>query len=250
MHSLRAIIVEDEPSGLENLRWKLTSNCPEIEIVAECPSGAEAIKAIKRHLPDILFLDIMLGDMSGFDVLKEIKHPSFDVIFTTSYDDFAIEAIKNRAIDYLLKPIEIEELMESVARVRAKRMQYAAAPSASAQSSNVRSMKMGFPISTGQMFINTKDIIYASADDNVCILTLAQDQEEVRLSKSLGWVEAKLEAYGFCRIHHSYLINLSQMKEYIRNDGGYVVMNDGKGFSISRRRKDDFLTALTKWNIQ
>lgn len=248
MSTLRAILVEDEPSGLENLRWKLNTNCPEVEIVAECMSGGEAIKAIKRHLPDVLFLDIMLGDMTGFDVLKEIKHPSFDIIFTTSYDDFAIEAIKNSAMDYLLKPIEIEELMEAVAKVRAKRMQNPIAPVMS--SSNTQSMKMGFPIPTGQLFLDTKDIIYASADDNVCVLRLATEKKEVRLTKSLGWVEAKLEDSGFCRIHHSYLINLSQMTEYIRNDGGYVIMNDGKAISISRRRKDEFLSALSRWNIQ
>ena len=248
MSTLRAIIVEDEPSGIENLRWKLQSNCPEIEIVAECPSGTEAIQAIKRLMPDILFLDIMLGDMTGFDVLKEIKHPTFEVIFTTSYDDFAIEAIKNSAIDYLLKPIEIEELMESVAKVRAKRIAQPAPVPIVAATKPVN-MKMGFPVSSGQMFLDVQEILYANADDNVCTLQLTDKRPSLRLTKSLGWVEAKLEDHGFCRIHHSYLINLNQMTEYIRNDGGYVIMNDGKAISISRRRKDDFLQALAKWNI-
>lgn len=247
MNSLRAILVEDEPSGLENLRWKLQTNCPEVEIVAECPSGEEAIQAIKRHLPDVLFLDIMLGDMTGFDVLKAIKHPSFDVIFTTSYDDFAIEAIKNQALDYLLKPIEIEELMEAVAKVRAKRMHQA--PSAHVAAPSIKSTKMGFPVSSGQMFLDIKDLLYARADDNVSVIQLADKKPELRLTKSLGWLEAKLEEHGFCRIHHSYLINLDQITEYIRNDGGYVIMNDGKAISISRRRKDEFLRALEEWNI-
>ncbi|MEL6676399.1 MAG: LytTR family DNA-binding domain-containing protein [Bacteroidota bacterium] len=247
MQRLRAIIVEDEPSGLENLSWKIRSNYPGIEIVAECLSGTDAIQAIKRHLPDLLFLDIMLGDMTGFDVLKAIKHPTFDVIFTTSYDEYAIEAIKNSAVDYLLKPIEVEELMEAIGRVKAKRMTQP--QMATAAPTHAMSSRMGFPVASGQMFLDLQDIVYVSADDNVSILQLAAEKPEVRLTKSLSWVEGKLENHAFCRIHHSYLINLNQMTEYIRNDGGYVIMNDGKAISISRRRKDDFLKALADWNI-
>ena len=113
-------MVEDEPSGLENLRWKLQNHCPEIEIVAECGSGADAIRDIKKHLPDILFLDILLGDMTGFDVLNAIRHPTFEIIFTTSYDEYAIEAIKNSALDYLIKPVQVDELQDAVAKARIK----------------------------------------------------------------------------------------------------------------------------------
>ena len=151
MHSIRAIIVEDEPTGLENLRWKIQNNCPEVQIVAECPNGESAIKAIRRHLPDIIFLDIMLGDMTGFDVLKAIKHPSFEVIFTTSYDDYAIEAIKNSALDYLLKPVEVDELTEAVAKARAKMLDHVRINQRLAQSQQT-TVKIGFPISTGKQF--------------------------------------------------------------------------------------------------
>lgn len=241
MSLLRAILVEDEPSGMENLRWKLENNCPNIDIVAECGSGEEAIQAIRREMPDLVFLDIMLGDMMGFDVLQAIKHPTFDLVFTTSYDEFALEAIKNSATDYLLKPIQVEELQEAVAKVVAKRMQQ---PTQTLAATPQPSSRIGFPISTGTQFIEIKDIIYAKADDNVAIIRVANVKEDIRLTKSLGWVEAKLEHAGFCRIHHSYLINLNQMTEYIRNDGGYAVMSDGKAISISRRRKDDFLKSL------
>ena len=95
MRSLRAVIVEDEPTGIENLRYKLEQQCPEVEIVAECLSGKDAIRQIQRHLPDLVFLDIMLGDMTGFDVLKEIRQPTFAVVFTTSYDEYAIQAIQS-----------------------------------------------------------------------------------------------------------------------------------------------------------
>ena len=245
MRPLRAIIIEDEPSGMENLRWKLQQNCPEVEIVAECPSGADAITAIRRNLPDVIFLDIMLGDMTGFDVLKAIRHPSFEVIFTTSYDEFAIEAIKNSALDYLLKPVEVEELMEAVAKAR---MKMAHNPGAFHQAPPPSSPgKMGFPISTGQQFIELKEIVFVQADDNVAVLTLTNKQE-IRITKSLSWAEEQLEQAGFCRIHHSFLINFYHMDEYIRNDGGYVVMSNGKAISISRRRKDAFLQKLEQWN--
>ncbi len=245
MNPLRAILVEDEPSGMENLQYKLQANCPEVEVVATCFNGADAIKAIKMHLPDVLFLDIRLGDMTGFDVLSAIKYPSFEVIFTTSYDEFAIEAIKNSALDYLLKPIEVDELMDAVAKARNKQKE-------SSSNGNSRSsdgsplQKMGFPISTGQQFIEIQDVVYAQAEENVAILYL-KDKETVKLTRSLGWVEKELEKEGFCRVHHSYLINLNHITEYIRNDGGYVIMSNGKAISIARRRKDTFLEHLEKW---
>jgi len=240
MKSLKAIIVEDEPSGLENLRWKIQQNCPELEIVAECLNGKDAIREIRRHLPDVLFLDIMLGDMTGFDVLKAIQRPTFELIFTTSYDEYAIQAIKNNALDYLLKPVDTDELIEAVSKIHLRLMdKQPAAP---------RSTKLGFPISTGQQFIDPKDIVYISASDNTATLHLI-NREKVKLTKSLGWVEELLETQSFCRVHHSYLINLNQMNEFVRQDGGYVIMSDKKLISVARRRKEEFLNKLELWGI-
>ena len=240
MKSLRAIIVEDEPSGLENLRWKIQQNCPELEIVAECLNGKDAIREIRRHLPDVLFLDIMLGDMTGFDVLKAIQRPTFELVFTTSYDEYAIQAIKNNALDYLLKPVDTDELIEAVSKIHLRLMdKQPAAP---------RSAKLGFPISTGQQFIDPKEIVYISANDNAATLHLT-NREKVKLTKSLGWVEELLEAHSFCRVHHSYLINLNHMNEFVRQDGGYVIMSDKKLISVARRRKEAFLNKLELWGI-
>lgn len=245
MQALRAIIVEDEPSGLENLRWKIQQNCPEVAIVAECANGEEGILAIKRHLPDVLFLDIMLGDMTGFDVLKAIRHPTFEVIFTTSYDEYAIQAIKNSAVDYLLKPVEVEELMDAVAKVRLRQREKNPAPAAPPPVTAAPA-RMGFPISTGQQFIDLREIVYAQAEDNVAVLHL-QDKTDIKLTKPLAWLEAKLEDHGFFRVHHSYLINLNHINEYIRQDGGYLIMSDKKLVGIARRRKDEFLQKLEEW---
>lgn len=248
MKILRAIVVEDEPSGLENLLWKLEQNCPEVAVVATASNGVDAIREIKRHLPDLLFLDIQLGDMTGFDVLKGIPYPSFELIFTTSYDEYAIDAIKNNALDYLLKPIMVEELMDSVAKAHHKLRQMAPlSPPAVAAPVLSSSQKFGFPVATGQQFIDLKGVIFAQADDNVAHLHL-EDKQEIKITKSLAWLEEQLEGQGFCRIHHSYLVNLHHLHEYIRNDGGYVVMSNQKAISISRRRKDQFLEALEKWN--
>lgn len=245
MSTLRAILVEDEPSGMENLRWKIENNCPEVQIIAECTNGSDAIAALKRHLPDLIFLDIQLGDMSGFDVLKAIRHPSFDIIFTTSYDQYAIEAIKNSALDYLLKPVEVEELQDAVAKARFKRVNQAPAPPPVSNNTTVR---YGFPIATGQQFVELDRIVYAQAEDNVAVLYL-DDKTNIRLTRSLGWLEEELEPQGFCRVHHSYVVNLRLMREYIRNEGGYIVMQNGKAISISRRRKDHFLQALELHNL-
>lgn len=245
MSKIRAILVEDEPSGMDNLRWKLQNNCPEVEIVAECTSGKDAIRAIKRHLPDLLFLDIRLGDMSGFDVLDAIKHPTFELIFTTSYDEYAIQAIKNSALDYLLKPIDEDELLDAVGKARIKQKSSGAASATPETSSQNR---FGFPISTGQQFVDLSEVIYAQAEDNVALVYI-KDQKPLKISRSLGWLEEELADSGFCRIHHSYLINLHCMTEYIRNEGGFVIMQGGKAISISRRRKDDFLSALDRFNL-
>ena len=246
MKPLRAILVEDEPSGMENLRWKLINHCPEVEIVAECSNGSDAIQQIKKHLPDVLFLDILLGDMTGFDVLKAINHPTFEIIFTTSYDEFAIEAIKNQALDYLVKPVLVDELQDAVAKARVKRQSTPSAPAPMVQRSS--EPKFAFPVSTGKLFLDLKEIIYAQADDNVALLHIDQQKEPISLTRTLGWLEEELSAYNFCRVHHSYLINFHHVKEYIRNDGGYVILSNGKAISISRRRKDHFLTKLETWN--
>ncbi|MEO1261078.1 MAG: LytTR family DNA-binding domain-containing protein [Bacteroidota bacterium] len=243
MKTLRAVLVEDEPSGMENLRWKIQNECPDIEIVAECTNGKDAIRAIRRHLPDILFLDILLGDMTGFDVLKEIRHPSFEVVFTTSYDEYALQAIKSSAVDYLLKPVDIDELLDAVAKVRNKLMSQTKTTAPSNTSS-----KIGLPISTGQQFIDLQDVVYAEAQDNVACVYLS-NKKEIKLTKSLGWLEQQLSNQGFCRVHHSFMINFNHLKEYIRNEGGFVVMSNGKAISISRRRKDDFLSRLEQWNL-
>lgn len=245
MSKLRAILVEDEPSGMDNLRWKLQNNCPEVEIVEECTNGKDAIRAIKRHLPDLLFLDIRLGDMSGFDVLEAIKHPTFDLIFTTSYDEYAIQAIKKSAIDYLLKPIDEDELLDAVGKAKLKqKSSTTGTPVVEAPTQN----RFGFPITTGQQFIDLSQVIYAQAEDNVALVYL-KDAKPMKISRSLGWLEEELQGLGFCRIHHSYLINLRNMTEYIRNEGGFVIMQGGKAISISRRRKDDFLQALDRFNL-
>lgn len=246
MNSLRAVLVEDEPSGMDNLRFKLQKNCPEVEIVAECSSGKEAIKAILRHLPDVLFLDIRLGDMTGFDVLKAIRHPSFEIIFTTSYDEYAIEAIKNNALDYLIKPIVEEELLEAVAKARLKLIQSAPARQPTSPPAP-SSKKFGFPISTGIQFYDLNQVIYAKAEDNVAEVYL-KDHKPIKLTKTLSWLEEQLENSGFCRVHHSYLINFDHMSEYIRNEGGFVVMSNKKAISISRRKKDVFLQQMEEWN--
>ena len=239
MKQLRAIIVEDEPSGLENLKFKLSENCPDVEVVAECLNGKDAIRQILRNLPDVVFLDVMLGDMTGFDVLKAIRQPTFELIFTTSYDEYAIQAIKNNALDYLLKPIDIDELIEAVAKAHQKfKSKEVSIPS--------QPSKVGFPISTGQQYIDPQDIIYISAEDNIAILHLPE-KETIKLTKSLGWVEDLLADKSFFRVHHSYMVNFNHIKEYVRQDGGYVIMTNKKLISVARRRKDEFLAKLEAW---
>jgi two-component system, LytTR family, response regulator len=145
----------------------------------------------------------------------------------------------------LLKPIDEDELLDAVGKARQKQK---TSTSTSASPESAQLTRFGFPIATGQHFVDLAEVIYAEAEDNVAVVHL-KAEKPLRISRSLGWLEEELSPLGFCRIHNSYVINLHQMTEYIRNEGGFVVMKGGKAISISRRRKDDFLEALERNNL-
>lgn len=237
--SIRAIIVEDEPAGMENLRWLLQKYCPEVKIIAACESGEDAIKTIKRYFPDVVFLDIHLGDMNGFDVLESIKKLVFEVIFTTAKDQYMLQAIRKQAIDYLMKPIKRSELQEAVQKVQMKLLSQNELPS-----------KVGLPVATGERFVSASNILYLEANNFKSRATVKTPNSEIatiELVRGLGKMAQQLQNYHFCRVHNSYLINLDHLIEYIRNDGGYVVMSNGKPFPVAKGRRDEFLQSIANW---
>lgn len=244
MTTVRAIIVDDENHCVHTLRYELARHCPQVVVVAEAFSGEEAIARIQALDPDLVFLDIEMPGMSGFDVLRRISPVTFEIIFVTAYDQYAIQAFRYAAVDYLLKPVVSDQLKEAVGRVmdRNSLVQHDARLDTLMHNlrDGLKSPRIVLPSGRGLDFVNTEDILYCSAESNythVCML----DGKKYTFAKTLKDVEHLLENLGFFRIHQSYLIQLSHIQRYLRDDGGYVVMADGFHIPIAKRRKEEFM---------
>lgn len=229
--AIRAIVVEDEEGGMDNILLKIERYCPEIEIIATCHTGESAIKQIKDKRPQLVFLDIELGTMSGFDVLKNVQQIPFEVIFTTAFDDYAIQAIKSSAVDYILKPIRPTELTEATEKaiLRIQKQGY--------------SSRILVPSGNSHIVIQTKDIIYCMAD-NVYTNIHRNDKRPFLAVKTLKSVYTMLPKHIFHRVSRSAIVNLDYVESFHRADGGYLIMKDKQEISISKNRLDDFLKKL------
>lgn len=231
-------IIDDEPDGREYIELLLSEMFPELEVVLRCGSVAEGITGIERAKPDILFLDIELGDGSGFDILNGVNDPNRQLIFVTAYDEFAINAIRNDAVDYILKPIDSVEFSAAVKKAIIRLEQQKGSFHKLAGQS-----KISLPTFNGITRIDTSSIIYCAADGNYTHLHLANGKK-VLISRILQDFEQQLSASGFFRIHHKYLINLEHLSEYIKGKGGQVVMSDGARLDVSVRRKSSFIRKI------
>jgi two-component system LytT family response regulator len=221
---------------------QLTKYCPTIDILKLCHGGQEGIDAIKTLHPDIVFLDIEMPKVNGFDVLDATKLLSYKVIFTTAYDQFAIKAFKYCVIDYLLKPIDIEELRSAIDRVskeeKEENMQSKMAKLFDIFGSKAKS-KLVLPSGEGYELVPYTDIIRCESDSNYTMVFLTNGKKIV-LSKTLKEVEDTIQSEAFFRIHHSHYINTDHISKIYKTDGGYIVMTDGSKLNISRAKKEEF----------
>lgn len=247
---LTAVIVDDEPNSLNALKNKLSRHCPEVRLMAECASAEEGIRVIEEQHPDIVFLDVEMPRMNGFVLLQRLVHRDFELIFTTAYDQYAIEAIRASALDYLVKPVEVDELKAAVVRAIRKRQ----LPAEDARietllhnlvTENRGAKRIAIPSLEGFQFVDTDNIQYLEAYSNYTVIYL-QGNQKITVSRTLKDFEELLPAAIFIRIHHSYIVNKFQVARYIKGEGGQVVMSDGKVLDVARRKKDDFLTAFDK----
>ncbi|HLF65655.1 MAG TPA: LytTR family DNA-binding domain-containing protein [Saprospiraceae bacterium] len=247
METIRAILVDDENHCIQTLRYDLTRLCPHVEVIAESTSGEDAVEKINTFNPDLIFLDIEMPGMSGFELLRRLMPISFEVIFVTAYDQYAIQAFRYAALDYLLKPVVGDQLKEAVARVMAHRH----VPEQSVQldtlmhnlRAGLRSPRIALPSGRGMDFVNSEDILYCIADSNYTHIRI-RDGKKYTCSKTLKDIEHLLIGLTFFRIHQSYLINMSHVQRYLRDNGGYVVMSDGFRIPIAKRRKEEFMALL------
>lgn len=245
---LRAILVDDQESNSSSLTEKIKRHCPQVEIIATCDNAEKAIAAIDSLQPGIVFLDIEMPVMNGFLMLQQLVFKDFELIFTTAYDHYAIKAIRFSALDYLVKPIEIEELKIAVDKAEKRRVDLTRSNQLELLLENLLVKKNNFqkiaiPTTDGLQFIKTNEIIYLEANANYTLIVLENARKYI-VCHTLKDFEDMLPSNPFVRVHNSYIINKNFAEKYIRGEGGQVILSNGSVIDISKRRKAHFLKAL------
>jgi two-component system LytT family response regulator len=241
---IKAILVDDEKHCRESLSIQLEKYCSEVQLLAQCNSAVQGLEAIAQYQPDVVFLDVEMPKMNGFEMLQQFSHIPFDVIFTTGYDAYAIKAIRFSAIDYLLKPINKDELRKAVGKVSQKTghnlNQQLDILLERLGTKQVSLQKIALPTLDGFELVPLDNILHCEADSNYTHVVL-KHAKKVLVSRTLKEIEELLDGHAFLRIHHSYLVNLNEIVRYIRGEGGYVIMSDNTSITVSRSRKDALL---------
>ena len=262
---MKTIIIDDEPYCCEILAAMLESDCPEIEIVGICNNGPDALVAIKKYSPEIVFLDVEMPKMNGFEMLEQLPTVNFHLIFTTSYDQYALKAIRFSAIDYLLKPIDREELKKAVQKVQ-DRIQAPIPQQLELLLEKIRQpakpiKKIALPTMEGLHMVPVDDIVSCESNDNYTNIKLKSARpDDPRLNDSVGQavgraktmlvtrtlkdMEEILEQHSFIRVHRFYIVNLNEIEKYIKGEGGYLVMSDGTTIDVARNKKETLLRKL------
>ncbi|EGV43692.1 response regulator transcription factor [Bizionia argentinensis JUB59] len=240
---IRAVIIDDEQKAIESLSWELTNFNDEVEIIATFSQPETAIDYLNNHTPDCIFLDINMPTMDGFQFLDRLSNKDFAVVITTAYNEYALKALKHEAIDYLLKPIDSDDLKDTLRKI--KKHNSLSFPIAKIEevlinfNKNFNQKKITINTDGKLIFLETDNIIYIESDGNYSTFVMA-DNQKIVVTKKLKEVNAILPEDYFFRIHNSFIINLNKIKEFIKNDG-YVVMQSNKKIPVARQRKSDFL---------
>jgi two-component system, LytTR family, response regulator len=247
---IKAVLIDDESNALEMLEWLLKTYCPMVQVAAMCNSAEEGITAIHKHQPDVVFLDIEMPRMNGFDMLEQFDHLFFDVVFTTAYNKFAIKAFRYSALNYLLKPVDPEDLQSTIKKIEEKKSTVAK-DQLNLLLENMKNMQnpvQRIALSTGDglIFVNTADIMYCQAESNYTNVVLT-NKNKVLVAKTLKDIDETLSGKDFFRVHNSFLININQIKKFVRGDGGYILMNDDTQITIARSKREEFFEMFSKF---
>ena len=246
MTKTRLLLVDDHAIVRLGL-MTLLNDQPDMEVVAEASTAAEAVRAVEKYQPDVVFLDIEMPRMNGFRMLEELENVDAEIIFTTAYNHYAIDAIRISAFDYLMKPISVEDLQSAVARLMVKHkretQEKLTVLRKSLQESRSQEDRIAIPTSEGMEFINIKNIVRIESSSNYSKLHLLNGQT-VLVTRLLKDFEEMLLPYRFYRVHHSHVINLTYIEKYIRGEGGQVVLQNGDVIDVARRKKDEFLKLI------
>jgi two-component system, LytTR family, response regulator len=245
---IRSVIIDDEPHAAQVLQILLEKHCPQITVEAVCHAAKEAEKLIRAIDPQLVFLDIEMPHMNGFELLEKLSPVTFQVIFTTSYDQYAIKAIRFSALDYLLKPVDPQELKAAVKKSAGLLSPVTLPGQLDILREKLRQPttlvnRIALPTMEGLEMVPVDSILYCMANSNYTSLVL-KDRQKLIVSRTLKEIEEMLEDYPFLRVHHSCLVNLHEIKKYIRGEGGTLLMSDGVEVAVSRSRKDILLKKI------
>ena len=248
---IKSVLIDDESNSLEMMEWLLKTYCPQVKIEAMCNSAAKGIEAINKYKPDVVFLDIEMPHMNGFDMLEKFDKLFFDVVFCTAYDQFAIKAFRYSALNYLLKPVDPEELKNTIHRIEEKK----SIPSSEQiellfqnirQTAKPTVQRIALTTGDGMIFVSTKEILYCEAESNYTSVVL-EGGKKILVSKVLKEIDEALAGPDFFRVHNSFLININRIKKFVRGEGGYIIMDNDAVISISRSRRQEFMELFSKF---
>ena len=243
---IRAVIVDDEQKAIQSLTWELTNFSEDIEIVKTFSNPNEAIEYLNQNTPDCLFLDIQMPTMDGFQFLDKLTQRDFAVVITTAYNEYAIKALKHEAIDYLLKPIDSDDLKETIKKIKKYNSRLVNINKIEEfllkYNSKIDQKKVTINTDGKLIFLEVDAILFVESDGNYSTIVMT-DGQKILITKKLKEVNRLLPEVNFFRIHNSFIVNLNKIKEFIKNDG-YVIMESNHKIPVARQRKSDFLEKL------
>ena len=237
---MKAIIIDDEPDCVKLLALQLKMYCPQVEVIAECTGSEEGLNAIRSNTPDVVFMDIEMPKMNGFQLLEMVGDLNFAVVFVTVYDKFAVKAFKFSAIDYLLKPTDAKDLIAAVQKVeRSRRVDSRQIELLKQHLSPAKLFpeKIALPHQDGVIFVELKNVLYCEADNNYTWFYVANGQKYL-VSKTLRDIQDTLEERNFLRVSRQHLINLDHIAKFMKGEGSYVIMTDGQSITVARSQKE------------
>jgi two-component system LytT family response regulator len=251
---IHAVIIDDEMSGVISLELLLGKFVKDVKVVATTTDAAKGITIINDYRPDIVFLDINMPGLNGFELLERLEYRNFSLIFSTAHEEYALKALKLDASDYLLKPIDLEELKKAVKKVKQRideRLNLPDVLTRLKEIGEIRSLRIPLPTKNNIEYISPAQVLYIEADSNYSTVTLSNGVKE-SVNQSLKEYEKLLcrNGFGFMRIHNSFIVNLFYVTRYLREDGGYVVVQGHKTIPVSKNKKAEFLKKINLENEQ
>ncbi len=251
---MRTILIDDEPDNVQLLALQLARHCPQVEVVGQFTDSPSALLALRSLKPALVFLDIEMPMLNGFQLLEQLSEIPFQVVFVTAYDQYAVRAFRFSALDYLLKPVDTVDLVNTVRR--AEQASLPAGLVGTAQLDLLRTWypapapggtpvatlptKMALPHANGLTFVETSQILYAESDSNYTNFVL-ETGEKYLVSKTLGDVQEMLETRNFLRVHRQYVVNLDHIKRLVKGEGTYLVLTNGMSIPVARQHKERLL---------